>query len=91
MTDHELSAKMAADVLTALALADEREVENRLVLVLDYERFDFVKLLMRNRLRSHPTPSKLLTAQSRTARASSRPRPRLRRRRSKRRCARRRS
>mmetsp|Transcript_3106 Transcript_3106/g.7162 ORF Transcript_3106/g.7162 Transcript_3106/m.7162 type:complete len:2217 (+) Transcript_3106:149-6799(+) len=47
------SRKMADDVLVALATEtdDERACENRLVLLLDYDKFDLIKKLLRSRLR----------------------------------------
>jgi pre-mRNA-splicing helicase BRR2 len=40
---------LAEKVLTILQSPDSRYIENELVPLLDYERFDFVKLLVRNR------------------------------------------
>lgn len=49
--DAELSAKLAEDVLSILkeAGSDLSACENRLVLLLDYDKFDFIKLLLTNR------------------------------------------
>jgi pre-mRNA-splicing helicase BRR2 len=47
--DADISAKLAEDVLGILQLADERECENKLVVLLDYDKFDFIKVLMKNR------------------------------------------
>lgn len=43
------SQKLAADVLQAMRAAPDDEVENALVQLLDYERFELVKLLLTNR------------------------------------------
>jgi pre-mRNA-splicing helicase BRR2 len=54
-TDAEASEsrKLADDVLEALAAEgdDERACENRLVLLLDYDKFDLIKKLLKSRLR----------------------------------------
>ncbi|KAF4324437.1 hypothetical protein G195_001421 [Phytophthora kernoviae 00238/432] len=49
--DAEISAKLAEDVLNILkeAGSDLSACENRLVLLLDYDKFDFIKLLLENR------------------------------------------
>lgn len=49
--DAEISAKLAEDVLVILkeAGSDLSACENRLVLLLDYDKFDFIKLLLENR------------------------------------------
>lgn len=49
--DAEISAKLAEDVLNILkeAGSDLSACETRLVLVLDYDKFDFIKLLLENR------------------------------------------
>lgn len=49
--DPQHSQKLAEDVLKMLAEGDDREVENRLVMLLDYNKFDLIKLLIRNRLK----------------------------------------
>lgn len=49
--DPQQSQKLAEDVLSKLAEGDDREVENRLVILLDYDKFDLIKLLLRNRLK----------------------------------------
>jgi hypothetical protein len=36
-------------VLEMMQSEDEREIENRLVILLDYEKFDFIKVLLANR------------------------------------------
>lgn len=48
-TDANISAKLADDTLSALQIADERGCENKLVVLLDFDKFDFIKLLLRNR------------------------------------------
>uniref|UniRef100_H3G6V1 Uncharacterized protein n=1 Tax=Phytophthora ramorum TaxID=164328 RepID=H3G6V1_PHYRM len=49
--DAESSAKLAEEVLSILkeAGSDLSACENRLVLLLDYDKFDFIKLLLENR------------------------------------------
>jgi len=47
--DAQQSQKLAEDILKIIA--DDRDVENRLVMLLDYEKFDLIKLLLRNRLK----------------------------------------
>ena len=47
--DANESAKLAVDVLDALQVADERACENKLVGLLDYDKFDLIKLLITNR------------------------------------------
>jgi len=47
--DANVSAKLSESVLTALQLSDERACENKLVVLLEYDKFDFVKLLLQNR------------------------------------------
>ena len=47
--DANVSQQRAAEVLDLLRISDERECENKLVLALDFEKFDFIKLLLRNR------------------------------------------
>ncbi|KAG1685193.1 hypothetical protein DVH05_009684 [Phytophthora capsici] len=49
--DAEISVKLAEDVLSILkeAGSDLSACENRLVLLLDYDKFDFIKLLLENR------------------------------------------
>ncbi|KAL3697093.1 hypothetical protein R1sor_011169 [Riccia sorocarpa] len=49
--DPQQSQKLAEDVLKYLAEGDDRDVENRLVMLLDYDKFDLIKLLLRNRLK----------------------------------------
>ena len=47
--DADISAKLAEEVLGIMQLPDERECENKLVTILDYDKFDFIKVLMCNR------------------------------------------
>ena len=49
LTDDNDAVKMATEVLAILGHADERDVENRLVVLLDYDKFDFIKTLLKNR------------------------------------------
>eukprot|EP01018_Ginkgo_biloba_P013775 Gb_27895 [translate_table: standard] len=49
--DPQHSQKLAEEVLKILAEGDDRDVENRLVMLLDYDKFDLIKLLLRNRLK----------------------------------------
>lgn len=49
--DPQQSQKLAEEVLSTLAEGDDRDVENRLVMLLDYDKFDLIKLLLRNRLK----------------------------------------
>lgn len=44
-----VAQQVATDVLQVLQLNDEREVENKLVLLLEHDKFDFIKLLLTNR------------------------------------------
>ncbi|GLD92377.1 hypothetical protein PINS_up000910 [Pythium insidiosum] len=50
-SDANISAKLAEDVIAILAEAgsDLSACENRLVLLLDYDKFEFIKLLLENR------------------------------------------
>jgi pre-mRNA-splicing helicase BRR2 len=48
-TDSVQTQKLAVDVLNALQKQDVRECENELVDLLEVERFDFIRLLVRNR------------------------------------------
>jgi pre-mRNA-splicing helicase BRR2 len=50
-SDAEAGAQMSERVLAALDAADDREAENALVALLDYDKFDLIKLLLHNRLR----------------------------------------
>ena len=49
--DANVSANLAADVLELLEGTEIRDIENRLVMLLDYDKFDFIKLLLNNRKR----------------------------------------
>ncbi|KAG6487258.1 DExH-box ATP-dependent RNA helicase DExH12-like [Zingiber officinale] len=49
--DPQQSQKFAEEVLKILAEGDDRDVENRLVMLLDYDKFQLIKLLLRNRLK----------------------------------------
>ena len=42
---------LAEETVAALQLPDAREVENKLVMLLDFERFELIKELMKNRVR----------------------------------------
>lgn len=48
-TDANISAKLADDVLKTLQNSDERICENKLVVLLDFDKFEFIKILMKNR------------------------------------------
>jgi pre-mRNA-splicing helicase BRR2 len=48
-TDANISAKLAEDALKILQDSDERICENKLVVLLDFDKFDFIKILLRNR------------------------------------------
>jgi N-terminal helicase PWI domain len=48
-SDAETAQSMAEKVLSILQSSDSRYIENELVPLLDYERFDFIKQLVRNR------------------------------------------
>ncbi|KAL6642025.1 hypothetical protein ACP70R_020206 [Stipagrostis hirtigluma subsp. patula] len=43
--------KLAEEVLKVIADGDGRDVENRLVALFDFDKFDLIKLLLRNRLK----------------------------------------
>lgn len=49
--DANASASLSEKVLSALSVLDERLCENQLVLLLDVERFDFIKKLLKNRFK----------------------------------------
>lgn len=49
--DPNAAQKLAEDTFDALQLPDAREVENRLVMLLDFDRFELIKELLKNRLR----------------------------------------
>lgn len=48
-TDANVSAKLAENVLATLQVSEERACENKLVVLLDYDKFDLIKLLLHNR------------------------------------------
>lgn len=47
--DATVSSKLAEDTLQALSYTDERSVENKLVVLLGFDKFEFIKLLLTNR------------------------------------------
>src|SRR5690606_3087876 len=47
--DPHNSQKLSEQILEILQLEDERDVENQLVNLLQFEKFNFIKLLLRNR------------------------------------------
>uniref|UniRef100_A0A8R7V0V4 RNA helicase n=2 Tax=Triticum urartu TaxID=4572 RepID=A0A8R7V0V4_TRIUA len=49
--DPQHSQKLAEEILKVIAEGDDRDVENRLVMLLDHENFDLIKLLLHNRLK----------------------------------------
>lgn len=49
--DPQQNQKLAEEILKIITEGDDRDVENRLVMLLDYEKFDLIKLLLRNRLK----------------------------------------
>jgi pre-mRNA-splicing helicase BRR2 len=49
--DPQQNQKLTEEILRIIAKGDDRDVENRLVMLLDYEKFDLIKLLLRNRLK----------------------------------------
>ena len=48
-SDANEAQRLAAQVLSLLQVTDERDCENKLVLLLEYDKFDFIKLLLKNR------------------------------------------
>jgi len=50
-TDANLSSKAAEEILTILRISDERSCENKLVVLLDFDKFEFIKLLLKNRVK----------------------------------------
>ena len=48
-TDANISSKLAEDTLSTLQIADERICENKLVVLLDFDKFEFIKMLLKNR------------------------------------------
>lgn len=63
--DANISAKLADDVLDILQDQDELECESKLIVLLDVDKFDFIKLLLRNRAKIFYC-TKLRQAQSET-------------------------
>ncbi|KAK9129134.1 hypothetical protein Sjap_009621 [Stephania japonica] len=49
--DPQHCQKLAEDVLQILAEGDDRDVENRLLVLLDYDKFGLIKFLLRNRMK----------------------------------------
>lgn len=49
--DPEQSQKLAEEVLKIIAEGEDKDVENKLVMLLDFDKFDLIKLLLRNRLK----------------------------------------
>ena len=47
--DPIVAQKVAADVLETLTEAEERDCENRLVILLDYDKFELIRLLLKHR------------------------------------------
>ena len=64
-SDANISAKLAEDTLAILQISDERGCENRLVVLLDFDKFEFIKLLLRNRAKIYYC-TRLKQAQSET-------------------------
>lgn len=48
-TDANVSSRLAEETLMCLQIVDERVCENKLVVLLDFDKFDFIKTLLRNR------------------------------------------
>ncbi|TVU35736.1 hypothetical protein EJB05_17639, partial [Eragrostis curvula] len=48
--DHQQNQKLAEEILKIIAEGDDRNLENRLLVLLDHEKFDLIRLLLRNRL-----------------------------------------
>jgi pre-mRNA-splicing helicase BRR2 len=48
-SDANVSSKLADDILKTLQISDERTCENKLVFLLDFDKFEFIKVLMKNR------------------------------------------
>ncbi|KAK1605427.1 hypothetical protein QYE76_029100 [Lolium multiflorum] len=49
--DPHHSQKLAEEILKVIAEGEDRDVENRVVTLLDYEKFDLVRFLLHNRLK----------------------------------------
>jgi pre-mRNA-splicing helicase BRR2 len=67
--DATVSSRLAEETLQALQLSDERACENRLVVLLDFDKFEFIKLLLRNRAKIYYC-TRLKQAQTETERKS---------------------
>uniref|UniRef100_A0A0D9VYU9 U5 small nuclear ribonucleoprotein 200 kDa helicase n=1 Tax=Leersia perrieri TaxID=77586 RepID=A0A0D9VYU9_9ORYZ len=50
-TDSQCGKKLAEQILNILAEGDNKDVETRLVMLLNYENFDLIKLLLHNRFK----------------------------------------
>lgn len=50
-TDANLSSKASEEILSILRISDERSCENKLVVLLDFDKFEFIKLLLKNRVK----------------------------------------
>lgn len=50
-SDANTSSRLAGEVLSILSLREERICENKLVVLLDFDKFDLIKLLLRNRVK----------------------------------------
>jgi pre-mRNA-splicing helicase BRR2 len=48
-SDANISSKLAEETLAALQIPDDRACENKLVVLLDFDKFNFIKLLLKNR------------------------------------------
>jgi len=68
-SDANVSSKLAEETLDILQVSDERACENKLVVLLDFDKFDFIKLLLKNRAKVYFC-SKLKQAQSDEERAA---------------------
>ena len=68
-TDANLSSKAAEEILTILRINDERSCENKLVVLLDFDKFEFIKLLLKNRAKIYYC-SRIKQAQNDDERAS---------------------
>ena len=49
--DAQQGQKLAEDILKIIAEGDDRDIENCLLMLLDFDKFDLIKLLLRNRLK----------------------------------------
>lgn len=67
--DANISSKLAEDTLSSLHIADERVCENRLVVLLDFDKFELIKLLLKNRYKIYYCV-KLKQAQSESERST---------------------